>query len=667
MNNPITRSTLLDLVHRSLQRDGMSTHELASVLREVMDAANKLSATKNVVFEHQVRCEEESTKPVPLVDVAAYVEGTLKDADEITRITSNALRDPGLLMEIVSAVLSQQTTPSVNTTKPSEASGPLPAELRARLLAIRPQPHPPSDETEAEPAKQPVEIRIAEAEPAERKKGKFHFWMGLAATAAAILIAAGWWAQSTNRDDGRAGVDVAQNGDRETNRTSDKRGRVNESFVRDDSSASSNQDEASKSDTINQTPFAQPDPLRDMIVESPRENGIGEEKNNDRAIAMEDSASDPMANKPDGDEPLGEGLVADWSVEWKQVDGLLLRGTSSGLANVSRSSGGILTSVAEGTQTTFGASMPDASLRLRTLPLCRAAATLDGRAGLVLAADSVVDLTRDGTLDLLYGSIALMDLADGQAIRVGRNRRESFVIQSVGAGSIRLEREGDGMQLDLHGSATVNGEGYENQRLVIDRPSERPQVKGDAPDKLPRWTRSTVDRIEVGRSILAQLSNGDDFNGSITRVLASGEVRGSAAVTLQKWLVAVNRSNLLRLIASPSAMVREAALNELNQVRPPDPRHGLLWRGLQAGSNNGRSFASLRLVFQDLWSGRRPNTARKEQLVRLLLSNDPATRASADYLLRSFYGSGPRFILNSSAAIRTRSASAWRSKISRLD
>lgn len=668
-SNPINREMLLRLVDLSLDdvatppaaANGRPRDEaLGMAVRQIM---NRLSPDASPQNDAEV-----NAIPVPVYDVAAYIDGTLDDPRKVEAITQAATTDPGLMMEIVSVIRAAR---EANTS-------PLPADLRSRLLALGAAETVTTAVAEPESRQASVPpipaITPAVTRPSAESDGRqSHRPLGLIAllvTAAMLFFAIGWWVRSgVDAETNPVAQDPATNPPPEIVAPPENDQSVDDSelpatdplLVEDtsdqDALIPNSPDASPPLKTTDLTPPLQDRPTVDVAMDSAPDASQPDSPNPNTMVRPRQPTRPPQT-------PQVTRLVA----QWNQIDGLLLKSTPAVLPTASLSDASAPRSVTEGNSFNLASDAIGAKLRLQTLPLCRAAAKLDGGGELVIAEDTQVELTYGGAIDLQHGSLALLGIKPDAIIRIGKNLANSFALASPQGGSIVVRKTVTGMEVDVSGQpVTINGQSFSGSRLVVDETTMTAKRVDDAPERLPRWTRERVDRIEVGRNVLAQLSESTDVRVTMMQSLRSGSVRGPAAATLRMWLVAASQGNLLRLIGSSDPMLREAALQHLRRVDPTDPRHRVLWRTLQTQGQNPRTFASVRSYFVELWSQRRPNATRTDQLLRMLQSPEPAARVTANYLLHSFYGPGPRFDLNANAAARTRSANAWRAVINRVD
>ncbi|WP_182866443.1 hypothetical protein [Stieleria mannarensis] len=702
-NKPHDRESLLRLVRHRLDRiasssgpaSGMAHDPDQTTVAEDTPQQHR-DITGRVVRELMRELSRQTPEPksdamnavtIPLNDVAAYVDGTLDDPQKQHAITEAAATDPGLMMEIVAALRSQRELRSRQAlrsqrelrSRPTSAPGELPSELRSRLIALQHPQGSPQPRPQPEPAAATPLVQTSTPPPATPRKG---ITVALIATAAALLITVGWWARSERVPDDdpvaeeRHGTETLKE-----DRLIESHPLATDPVSEPDSLLAEipDVDSSESPETPATPPIAVP-----TEIDTPPSKVAALPPDDDRdapMIAIEstsEGAADPPEPLRDRSPPTAPRRTAKLVARWNQIDGLLLRSDVAPRGERSSASQSGPASVAVGSEFELAGDGSGRAMTLQTLPLCRATATLQGGGELVIAADTQLELTPAGTIHLLHGSIALLGIDQHHIIRLGRSLANSVALEGIAqpqasgqltprGGEIVVQKTLGGMQVDVTGGpVNVNAQSFADSRLKLQGPLLAVERIDDAPERLPRWTRERVDRIEVGRNVLAQLSESPNVPATLMQTLASGSVRGDAAATLRAWLVASSGDHLLRLIGSPDPLIREAALQHLRTVGPTDPRHRQIWRRLQVGGNNARTFATVRLLFVNLWSGRRLNATQRDQLLRLLQAPEPAARATANYLLRSFYGPGPRFDLNASAAARTRAANAWRVVISRV-
>ncbi len=655
-HKPIDRESLLRLIHQSLDR-ATAAHTHTDAIADQNDGPLGL-AVRQIMSTISAHTKDASTSssgvnPVPLFDVAAYVDNMLEDSDKAQAITDAAITDPGLMMEIVAAV-SAGRQPS--TTSLSE-------DLRSRLIGLQ----PPSATNEVSHQSKPESTSIT-LTPTSRGRTRAQtrlrrsrvLTLGLAATAAALLLAVGWWFSASFGDHD---VPVAREQEvaaPEVPREQPSPVVSNDAILVESLAPDSDPIEIPK---LEQPPSPEPSSTGEMSPEPPTQSIAND------PVPKLDAAPGTIVEMPRDNETMKEPtrLVANWN----QIDGLLLKSTSSRTDSSSSSRPDALRAVTEGSTLELATTDERETLQLQTLPLCRATATLSGGDKLVLAADTQIQLTNDGVISLRHGSIALMapetkPTESKSTVRFGKTLNSSVPIQAQAGSTVLVRKTVDGIEVEITGSdVTVGQRIYARSRLSIGDTFSNVQRIADASERLPRWTRQRVDRIELGRNVLAQFASSGDVQSAMMQSLRSGTVQGKSAATIRGWLVSSSGDNLIRMIASQDPLIREAALGYLRMITPSDPRHQLLWRRLQAKSSNPRIFVAIRSYFLDVWASRRPDTTKRDQLLRMVQSNDAATQVIANYLLTVFYGPGPRFQLGANANTKTRAVNAWRTVVSR--
>ncbi|MEO1526899.1 MAG: hypothetical protein AAFX06_15790 [Planctomycetota bacterium] len=661
---PINRDRLLEVIGKRLRESAANREALERTVRKIMDSVSPEDRPLQALNE-----EVATRAPVPLGDVAAFVDGTIADVQTERRITTEAIEDEGLLLEIVMAIKSKME-------RQTESEAPLPSGLRSRLLemggslkgpATEPDPldavlphteAPPIDAVEPGSSVERIEIRAVEAK-SHRQRQKQHarpsrlprapIVLVTLAVAAVLLLFVSWRSFSIDEES----KTIAEDSDVTPSVTPlppDSDSTPGPSMVVEDSSPLD--DNSAPAPTPEPESVREPDPMarpapEPMIVD-----------------ATPEPTSDPPTPRP-----INSGTPKPLFAKWNQIDGLLLQSDSPRVVNaMSLASPSKPKSVPTGTELTFVSTSAESRLRLETLPLCRAEAELDGGGTLVVADDTRIEMTRGGAIDLRYGAIALMDVGRKTMIRIGSSLRTGIPVFSPEGASVVVRRTTSGMEFDVKDQPVrIGEETFINKTVRVDSETQQATALDDAPARLPRWTRERTQRIELGRTILAQLSTSEDVGGSIQQLIQSGSVRGESSMLLRNWFVASRRDYLMRLIASDDGLIRESALTYLRETRPNDPRHGELWRMLRAKSQNARQFALVRSLFADYWAGQRPASNRRDGLVMMLAANDPSVRATGDFLLRTFYGKGPPFIMNANTRTQQRVIGNWRVIINRIE
>ena len=655
-SEPINRNRLLKIIAARLSV-AAEREPLGQTVRSIMDNVSPHDRSLTPQTD-----DPSSHLPVPLGDVAAYVDGTIADDQTEQRITSEAVADEGLMLEIVMAVKSKA---EISDEQPMV----LPEDLRSRLISMGPSTSnqsiqeldpldsvlPKTDLSPVATLEKPtetIEIR-SDIDPRSKDRARQDFWKPVAlvslAIAATVLAFVSWQAISNPNESTPIAEEPTPKAPN----------------LEIDSSPS----ETNLVEDLTPAPESVPTP-----APGPIPNTVREPRTPDPMVApspepmIVETEPKPVPDRPPPHPVINETakpLVATWS----QIDGLLLRSDLPRVPDAgSLSAQSLPKTVRDGTEITFVSQSGDEKLRLETLPLCRAEASLTEGGTLVVADDTRMEVTRGGAIDLRYGAIAIVDVGRETLIRLGSSLRQSVSVRSPAGASMVVRRTATGMEFDVVDQPIrIGDETFANQTVRVNAITQKATPISEAPKRLPKWTRERTHRIELGRNVLAQLSKSDDVGVSIRQLIQSGSVRGEQSMLLRKWFVASRRDYLMRLIASDDMLLRETALMYLRETRPNDPRHAELWRALRSKSQNQRSFAMIRALFADYWAGKRPATNRRDGLVMMLASSDPSVRATGDFLLRSFYGKGPAFTLNTNARTQQRMIGNWRVVINRID
>jgi len=691
------RENLLKEVQDALERQRLarSSHDdtstvndpLGSLVSELM-----LYFANNHAQSHDAEVSvRDVTTPIPLLEVAAYFDGTLDDEEKCKEVTAAAMSDPGVMMEIVAGVLNHQQQPTS-----------ISSNLRNRLLTIHSTAR--EEATPIDDAKATVDEVASQSEPsAETTNGSMailggesignHTSVRRSATArsmvrfvagltcaAAVLVVVGLSirtalailggspdvAQERSIDHGRDLVDSnPSNKDQmEYVPPQSRSGELlpGSTIVQGSSKLAFPAMAASDREMVKDV--LQP-ATSDILSPERTRMGNTNDINPTNPMVPNRSSSVASTEKIVGSEtePSPQPLLANWS----EIHGLLVvQEESMDQSNLSSGSSR-LRSIQETATTMLAPSTTDAIVRYRTLPLSRASAKLVGKAEFVMSADTAIEFRSDGSIRLNHGEfmLASREIPVDFRITLGRRTLDCRAEQNA---SLVVRKTINGLEMDMVGApVTVDGNAFDVARIAIDERELAVAKIADAPERLPKWTTTNVDRIEVGRNVLAQLATSDDLQQAMLQALASGVVRGNSAVLLRRWLVAMSSDDLMWLIRSDDPMLRDAVFQHLSVVGPKDSRHGWLWRNLQGRSTNPRFFQTIQSYFADVWSGQRPDQQRREALLAMFQSPDAADRATANYLLQTFYGPGPRFDLQLSPIAQARAVALWRTRMIRFD
>lgn len=644
--------------------------------------------------------------PVPIGDVAAYVDGGL-DPDVQRALTDRAAVDDGLLIEMVSAV------------RAGQLAVPVSADLRSRLIAMGPTTSGPATVGAGPPNGDPPETPERETglEPSpltkrRSRRRQFRWAFAAVAIAGAVLLWLGrsWWLNQPLIDDQTLAPRIVETqpppSDRPwvPDRAPDDQGPESGSAMAVARSPIPATDSDKATDLVPRMPEVGASRDGRPVVPSGNEGLVsdgspnidrvdaemapGNVAENSRDIASpmtvppvnEPPENGPPVNGPTGTKP--GGIVADpggtdrqpdapklassppWAVRWQRVHGILLRrsiddGSSTippAFAVQADSVTRAVTEVSDGASSEISemdsgppvGGPADVRFSLQTLPFCRAMGIAQDDAAVVIAGDSRLDIASDHSIDLIHGSIAWSGAQSDHVWWLARKDRGPIALQRVESAQLVVTGLRDHYEVSVfEGSIRLGSETLDPGVYRVSRQGNDWQtVQADEPNP-PAWVRRPVDRIELPRTVLAQLGSTSDVSGTLRRQIAAMSV-GTVAdqrdrMMLCAWLAASNESRLYALVGSADAMVREAAMNRILQSPPTDPRHRVIWQGIAASQVRARVQQQVMSMFRLYWNRRRPEPAQSAQILRMLQMQDTQSRAIADYLLRAFYGDGPAF------------------------
>jgi hypothetical protein len=360
-------------------------------------------------------------------------------------------------------------------------------------------------------------------------------------------------------------------------------------------------------------------------------------------------------------------------LRWTEVSGLLAERDESSQESGSRRSP-TWRRIQEGSSSeTSSAHANQDRVALRTLPFSRAQAELQSGGRIVIASDTGFQMTRGGSdasaaLELMYGSIAMIDLAVGTTIQLSLHGEPMATLHWQSQASVVVQREATGLQIQVDGGeidvneVLVKGEAV---RVADDRTIEKVQT----PKRLPRWVTRPDESTAAERMILAQIADTDDLMASLNQrigalasspALSADETRVLAK--LANWQAAMAGPNLLRLVGSRIPALRLAALQRLAELSESDPRYQLTWNAIERSIGNAPRNAQVRQWFRLLQNGRRPDAAQLEELINGLSARDVAGRALSDYILRRFVRNPPPFDPTWSGATLQRAVNIYRDR-----
>ncbi|MEM9366532.1 MAG: hypothetical protein AAGD07_11095 [Planctomycetota bacterium] len=664
--------------------------------------------------------KEELTQPVPMEAIASFADGTLPQ-DQSDRLAERAAVDGGLLAELIAAVRSSlevEREDARDSGDASEWSG----ELNERVLAMVPGAEVAiTNDREklvdvaltSSPAS--TESRGRPPSPAQAVHSSRAGWWVAAALAASVLFATGWWMASSPGKPDRSGVDTRSQLAEETTQERPESATVPEVIPGDGPTevqqrgvapsiiVSNPKEDARPPDGSEGRPPTARDLAEDNTDAPPGSSrGIAEtpERAMVQGLALENRS--PPNSLVDDPVVSDEAEVQPLRVRWSKLAGVLLRrplaSVATGPASASIGSQGSssissgdpeMASVERGKETTLVGSW-----RWQTPPLCRAEGEIEGGGRIILSGDSVLRTDDDGALSIVQGSVAFADLPVDSRLRLALPPKNFAAAnadfsQRVGEKLLVSElevterttmtvgRDWVGATLSLHRGqiralASVAPTTFAAGDMQFTEAGIQPL--GTVTRRQPAWVDRPIDKIVMARSVLGQMQRSDDVGAELRRQLTAMQRRVDAGgatkeqistlATLATWRVATSEQSLFRIVGSDSAALRLAALNRIAMIPPRDPRHALMWRGLQQITQNAATTRSIHTGFQSIWNNEAPTATSQTGLVGLLTAPTLATRAAADYLLRRFHGGGPIFDPTWTGRNQTRGAALWRSWLS---
>lgn len=297
---------------------------------------------------------------------------------------------------------------------------------------------------------------------------------------------------------------------------------------------------------------------------------------------------------------------------------------------------------------------PMERLTLRTLPFSRAQGELSKGGRIVLASDTGVQIVQgddeaSADLDLMYGSIAMVNLPRGTTVRLRQGNRDFATLRWQRGASVIVHRQAAGLRLQIDGGQIeIDDRPTDEGALYI--ANDRSLESVPAPKRLPRWISRPEETTGVDRMILAQIADTTDLTATLDRQLhtlwTSQQLSAEeqlAMVRLAHWQAAMNGANLYRLVGSRIPVLRLAALQRLVTITESDPRYSRIWNVTGRSLNNPQRLAEIRGWFLLLRSGAKPNATQLSQMLSGLSSPSIAGRALSDYVLRQYVRNPPDF------------------------
>ena len=585
---------------------------------------------------------------VPFEIVAAYIDQSL-DPQTTRSLSQQIARDRNLLVEVI---LTRRGVTSDHRKASSPEKTTLPSELTDRLLRLA----APSSTTAQASIPPPVHMPTRDEE--NQVPSRRPWWIAISAIAALLMLA------------------LALQWLREINPTpSDDPHQP--SLVQDDvqpkQPIGAGPPDASPNETVVQSPPMPPTPPETPGPVDPISPPKTPPKMPQENLALE-PPSEPTVQPDDPTPPSAPDLLREkfpvkqpmhWIVKVDHVHGILLQQASHGAGRTANRSIGEKTTlrlgaVDSGTSTT----MPYPTLR--TLPLSRADGTIEGVGEYVLAADTRLHVTDGGGMDLVFGAMALREMAEGSELKIKQGNHPTTKLTVIEKTNFVMTRQNDGLKIEITRGEIRWREHRLTQGTHLVRSNEDSiQTVDTSLPKTPPWVRHSVDRISLPNSILAQIVSTDDFSGSVRNQLKQFSQRPvsrknqTQRAILASWLVSASDSQLYRFLGVDDPMIRYAALDRMASIVPQDPRHRLVWRAVRSGVKNKDVYQQVYNLFLLLGRGQRPSPDQQQALLRMLQTPGVQSKVTADYLLRRFYGKGPNFNPGMNRQATSRVVTAW--------
>jgi hypothetical protein len=641
----LNRETILATIHRQLHDNIVETGDVRPLGEIVANVATEIRAESNG--------RSPTTNPgvISIEKVAAFVDGHIEPS-EAELICAAVMVDNSILAEIVAAARAKRV--------PIERLPALPRSLSDRLLAMDPGDRvsrDAGDDSHGRFQESEIKVQPAEDQPDTdndvRRRKRIQLAIGLLAIAVTIVFGI---------------IILGRSGEEAPDR----------SVVVDDSGIDTQRPRLPSGgpDTI---PPLNPQPpelrARDVAEIKPRpprsedrppQADISE---SDSMIAsasgeseerVEDDSTDKVPMPPDELNPLIDSVVIKkvvaargmTNVRWTEVSGLLAQ--RNDLPDIP---GPGRTPTWKRISQRAPSSQNDASggsVELRTLPFSRAKGEFTKGGRIVLASDTGVQIIQGDSedsveLDLMYGSIAMVNLPKGTKVTLRRGNQSFATLHWQRNTSVVVHRQAEGLQLQIDGGQIEIDDQPVNQgslRIANDRSIE----SVPSPKRLPRWITRPEESTAVDRMILAQISDTTNLTATLDqqlRALAShkqpGQDEQRALARLAHWQAAMNGANLYRMVGSRIPAVRMAALQRLAYISQSDPRYARIWNLTERSLNNPQRLAQIRGWFRLLRGGARPNANQLEQMLSGLSSQSIAGRALSDFMLRQYVRNPPPF------------------------
>lgn len=666
----MNRSTILNRIHHHLQTSFLEWGEERPLGEIVPLVARDIRP--------RVRLTSEQAVPSPVISIekiAAFVDGNLDKADE-QAICDAMMMDNSVLAEVIASVRASENEPV--------KLPPLPGRLHERLLsmhgelspAVTPVLFDPDRDLQTQSITSSVEpyydSDVIVVTDLGQRSSRLNLGMAIriVAVAAVFLLMVSLWIRWSSDANSNSTLD----------QVADKK---QDDSLRDDS------DPTNESDAIQdaiQPTTRSPEVIVDYspgktsadISVGPETTGPLVDHDAIANASIDDSVDDTeLIPRPDSFVP--NVLARDerprelMNLNWTEVIGLMVKADASSLNEDRPTTRWEQVQLDSSSQGLPENNRAYNDVVLRTLPMSRATGDLAIGGKMVMAPDTGVRLLAGDrqdacVVDLMFGTVALLDVAEGTELQIFDQRQSLATLHWVTPASLVVQRLVDGLQIQVHqGDVLINNTSVRSKSVHVKPEQELATVR--APKRLPRWI-STPDQTTVAeQNVLAQFADSGDLRVSLQQNIAALSRGGNTNLQdapllskLAQWQAALAGPHVFRLTASRIPAVRIAALNRLVSMPESDPRYARLWRTIEASVNNQQRFAQSRRWLQPLRSGTRPNRILIDQMLAGLAADDVATRALADFVLRKYVNNAPPYDPTWTAPMRQRAINIYRQR-----
>jgi hypothetical protein len=667
----MNRQQILDCIHRHLRENSADSPALRPLGEIVPRVASELVA----VFASSKRADVDVDEiVVPVWQVAAFIDGEL-ESDETEAVCLALLHDNSVLAEIIGAVRDRMSMPQ-----------PLSESLEYRLLAMKPvvQDSFAGETVQKVPDVLPLEITVEETSSEQHDNGSpqssvlRRLWdrdpvrvvVASILSAAAILAVMVLTSRWRNADSSGQYLVEKDRSARDGIVDAENRSRPNES------DASPPDSRPPQENAGGRTGIAENVAPNNDDREKPRAVNDGRNTPSNVVVRQPDDAPDSDSSNTavaqgDIDPPyvLADSLFA--RLRWSKISGILALSTLEKSSSSGGSSSTTWSSVPVGAIGGVGFPLSGRGLALRTLPFSRAEGGLDDGRRVILDADTSITMNGDTqdnvpVMSLHHGGIAMIGWPAGSRLNM-RHGRQQWSLSWKNEGDVVLHHTEAGLQMDVHrGIIRIDNQEHANTSLVFAL-NRVPQIVGK-PTRRPSWLRQASRTQKLADDELQQLANSRNILRSLTgridelsHLTDPNKKDTHTLEVLARWRAAVAGTDLLRMVGSRYVVLRLAAMERLVELPPWDPRYNATWRASDVALfTDVQRIRRIRTWCNMARRGMKISPGHLEQLLDGLQSNQLASRAMSDYLLRRFLGGGPPFDASWTGQLQSRGVNVWR-------